>query len=168
MASTTVQIPSLCIPRVYIRFDQRYIEEVFCEIFGTTPDGASCIDHIDLIQREDRNTSELFHVAFVHFVPISGTPETKTFIDKINAGQEVKIEYSYPWFWKVRKNNAKKHTRRGPRIMNDQDERDLRSFQKEIATKKTKLYTEEDYLKSKAKRDTAPKAKPEPEATTEN
>ena len=164
MASVTTQIPSLCIPRVYIRFDQRYIEEVFCEIFGTTPDGASCIDHIDLIQREDRKSGELFHVAFVHFVPIAGTPEIKTFINKIEAGEEVKIEYSYPWFWKVRKNNAKKHTRRGPRIMSDQDEKDLRSFQKEIAAKKTKLYTEEDYLKSKTQRDAAPEA----EATTEN
>ena len=50
--------------------------------------------------------------------------------------------------------------------MSDQDEKVLRSFQKEIASKKTKLFTEEDYLKSKAKRDAKPE--PEAEATAEN
>jgi hypothetical protein len=138
MASTTVQIPSLCIPRVFINFDESYIERVFCDLFGSDIHGNSCVERIDLINKEDRRTGEPFHVAFVHFVKEMATSEELTaFIQRIESGEEVKIEYRYPWFWKVRKNMATKRTRRGPRIMSAKDEEDLRSYQKELASKKT-------------------------------
>lgn len=136
-STTTVQIPSLCIPRVFFNFDEAYIERVFCDLFGSDVHGKSCVERIDLITKEDRKTGEPFLVVFLHFVKeMPASEELTAFIQRIESGEEVKIEYRYPWFWKVRKNMATKHTRRGPRIMNAKDEADLRKFQKEIAIKK--------------------------------
>jgi len=129
----TIQIPSLCIPRVYHKFDEAYIEQVFCQLFGLVG-GKTCIERIDLVSRVDRNTSEPFFVAFLHFTQ-AGVPSTKelvTFVQRIEAGDEIKIEYSHPWFWKVRKNNAKRRVRgNGPRVLlSEEDVSELKQFQK--------------------------------------
>ena len=129
----TMSIPSLCIPRVYYKFDEAYIEQVFCQLFGTVR-GRSCIERIDLINRQDRKTGELFHVAFIHFVEsgVSETKELKAFVERIEAGNEVKIEYSHPWFWKVRKNQAKRRGRAaGPRmLLAEEDVEEARQHQR--------------------------------------
>lgn len=129
----SIVIPSLCIPRVYHKFDEAYIEQVFCRLFGTVR-GRSCVERIDLINRQDRNTGEPFHVAFIHFVEsgVAETKELKTFVERIEAGSEVKIEYSYPWFWKVRKNQAKRRGRAaGPRmLLSEEDVEEVKQHQK--------------------------------------
>ena len=135
----TIKIPSLCIPRVYHKFDEAYIEQVFCQLFGLVG-GKSCIERIDLVSRVDRNTSEPFYVAFLHFTG-SGVPSTKelvTFVQRIEAGDEVKIEYSHPWFWKVRKNNAKRRGRSaGPRmLLSEEDVEEIKSHQKAFREKR--------------------------------
>ena len=147
----TMQIPSLCIPRVYHKFDEAYIEQVFCQLFGTLR-GKSCIERIDLVQRVDRNTNDPFFVAFLHFTK-EGVPTTKelsAFVQRIENGDEVKIEYSHPWFWKVRKNNAKKRGRvaGGPRmLLSEEDVEELKkyqqNYQQERETKHANLVTEE-------------------------
>ena len=130
----TIQIPSLCIPRVYHKFDEAYIEQVFCQLFGLVQGNKTCIERIDLVNRTDRNTSEPFYVAFLHF-NASGVPRTtelETFVQRIEAGDEIKIEYSHPWFWKVRKNNAKRRGRvAGPRmLLCEQEVEEIKSHQK--------------------------------------
>lgn len=149
-----IKIPSVCMPRVFIRFDEDYINRVFCDLFGgaiSQPDRASCIDRIDMIQREDKRTGELFHVVFIHFVEegVISSPEAVAFVEKITANEEVKIEYSHPWFWKVRKNNATKHTRRGPRILSEKDTAEIRAAQKALPAK-APLYTAEDHNRASA------------------
>ena len=135
----TIQIPSLCIPRVYHKFDEAYIEQVFCQLFGLV-EGKSCIERIDLVSRADRVTGEPFYVAFLHFTG-AGVPSTKelvTFVQRIEAGDEVKIEYSHPWFWKVRKNNAKRRGRSaGPRmLLSEEDVEEIKSHQKAFREKR--------------------------------
>ncbi len=143
----TIQIPSLCIPRVYHKFDEAYIEQVFCQLFGLVG-GKTCIERIDLVSRVDRNTSEPFYVAFLHFTE-AGVPSTKeldTFVQRIEAGEEVKVEYSHPWFWKVRKNNAKRRGRSaGPRMLfSEESVNELKAYQKEYQTRKVTECIEED------------------------
>lgn len=140
MASNAhIVIPSLCLPRIYHKFDENYVEQVFIQMFGQDANGNSCIDRIDLVGREDRRTGEPFWLAFVHFTDsgVKVTTETEDFVTRINQGREVNIQYCYPktWFWKARKNNAvtKKNTQEDaprPRIMPIQD-------QEEIEQKKT-------------------------------
>ena len=103
--------------------------------------GKTCIECIDLVERADRKTSEPFFVAFLHFTQ-TGVPSTKelvTFVQRIEAGDEIKIEYRHPWFWKVRKNNAKRRGRTGgPRVLlSEEDVSELKSFQKEYQARKT-------------------------------
>jgi hypothetical protein len=145
MASTGIQIPSLCIPRVYYKFDKTYIENVFVSIFGLVQDendvDVSCIKKIDLVERTDRNTGEPFNIVFLHFHDgVEATPDNVEFVKKIEAGEEVKMTYSYPWFWKLRKNHATRREPRtfnGPRIiMNAEDEQEVMKHQKEYRESK--------------------------------
>lgn len=146
MAFTGIQIPSLCIPRVYHKFDTDYIENVFISVFGLVQDendiSVSCIKKIDLVERTDRRTGEPFNIVFLHFNDgVEGTPHNVEFVRKIEAGEEVKMTYSYPWFWKLRKNHATRREPRvfkGPRIiMNAEEEQDVMERQKEYRESKT-------------------------------
>ena len=147
MAAKTVQIPSVCLPRIYNRFDESYVEQVFVGLFGGTTKNESCIQRIDMVQRQDRNTGDYFNLVFVHFKPeMAITDELTAFIKKIEDGEEVRIMYSHPWFWKVRKNttkprtglrdqgaHGKSSTNIGPRIVfEDEDMQKLRDFQKKM------------------------------------
>ena len=135
MASNTVQIPSVCLPRVFYKFDKNYVEQVFCELFGPDITGNSCVERVDIIVRNDRNTNEPFHVVFVHFSEnMAPTEYVIDFSKRILADEEVKIQYDYPWFWKVRQNrNQKIKNSSAPRIiMSNRDEEHLMETQRTI------------------------------------
>ena len=134
MASNTVQIPSVCLPRVYYKFNKNYIEQVFCELFGPDITGNSCVERVDIILRHDRNTNEPFHVAFVHFSEyMAPTQCVIDFSKRIIADEEIKIQYDYPWFWKVRQNRTHKiQNNSGPRIMSKRDEQTLMDTQRAL------------------------------------
>ena len=111
------------------------------QVFGGTIHGESCIQRIDLVGREDMRTGEPFNIVFLHFKQeIPSSAELEAFIERIEAGEEIKIEYKYPWFWKVRKNNAKKHESNGPRMIFDDNEiAKLRHVQQEFTDFKNKI-----------------------------
>jgi hypothetical protein len=136
MASNNViALPSVCLPRVYHKFDANYVEGIFCELFGPDMYGNSCVEKVDMISRTDRNTGEPFHVVFVHFSEHMYESEYLIdFADRINKDEEVKVQYNPPWFWKVRKNKAatRKEARTGPRIMSRKDEEEFMKTQREI------------------------------------
>ena len=138
----SIEIPSICVPRVYINFDQAYVEAVFFQLFGPNLKNETCIERIDMIQRQDRNTQEPFYVVFVHFKKnMPRTKEIEIFVETIEKGEEVKISYKYPWFWKVRKNNGKRRGRveGGPRmILNEEDMKEIKKHQNELKNKQEK------------------------------
>ena len=130
-----VKIPSVCLPRVWYKFDKNYVEGIFCELFGPDAHGDSCVTRIDFLPKKDRNTGEDFWVVFIHFSElINSTEFLEDFAKRINSNEEVKIQYNPPWFWKVRKNTGKRReaTRSGPRIMSLKDEEELMATQKQI------------------------------------
>jgi len=109
------------------------VEQVFCEIFGPDIYGESCVDRVDIIVRQDRNTNEPFHVVFVHFSEnMEPTEYVVDFSKRIIDDEEVKIQYDYPWFWKVRQNRNNKVQGTGPRIMSKRDEEALMNTQRTI------------------------------------
>jgi len=134
--NNVIAIPSVCLPRVYHKFDANYIENIFCELFGPNMYGNSCVDKVDMISRTDRNTGEPFHVVFIHFSDhMYHSDYLSDFAERIHNDEEVKIQYNAPWFWKVRKNKAaarKQEVRTGPRIMSRKDEEELMTKQREI------------------------------------
>ena len=136
MASNNViALPSVCLPRIYHKFDANYVEGIFCELFGPDAYGNSCVQQIDIIERTDRNTGEPFKVVFIHFSEnMFHSDYLSDFANRINNDEEVKIQYNPPWFWKVRKNKAasRKEVRTGPRIMSRKDEEEFMKAQREI------------------------------------
>lgn len=145
-----IEIPSICIPRVFTSIEERFIEDVFYDLFGKNTNGECCVTRVDFLLKQDRNTGEDFHVVFVHFdkpiVPESREhrEELEVFVNKLQSGQDVKIEYRFPWFWKVRINKGKKRTqeRRRPRmVLTDEDEEELKNYQKNYRMNKKKQET---------------------------
>ena len=96
------------------------------------------------MSRSDRNTGEPFYVALHFNAPGYRTEGIETFVQRIEAGDEIKIEYS-SWFWKVRKNNAKRRGRAaGPRmLLCEQDVEEIKSHQKAFREKRDKTTEEE-------------------------
>ena len=135
-----IQIPSICIPRVYINYNDEYVARVFDELFGDDETGNSCVERIDMKLRQDKRTGEEFWMVFVHFSPqMARTRELEAFVERLEQGEQVKIQYRHPWFWKVSKNKSVKKPRQGPRILSVEDEEDIKKFQKEqLESKKTK------------------------------
>ena len=106
MSFNTIQIPSLCLPRVYYKFDESYIEQVFNAVFCSTNE-YSVIESIDMVSRIDNKTEEPFYLVFVHFKNnVYSNESVEYFVNCIERGDEVKVLYNKPWYWKVRKNNS--------------------------------------------------------------
>jgi len=134
-SNNTIAIPSVCLPRVYHKFDANYVEGIFCELFGPDMYGNSCVEKVDMVSRTDRNTGEPFHVVFIHFSDhMYYSDYLSDFAARIGKDEEVKVQYNPPWFWKVRKNKAahRKEVRTGPRIMSRNDEAEIMAKQQEI------------------------------------
>ncbi len=136
LATELIRIPSVCLPRVYHKFDANYVEGIFCDLFGQDMYGNSCVEKVDMVSRTDRNTGEPFHVVFIHFSDhMYYSDYLGDFAARIGKDEEVKIHYKPPWFWNVRKNKSanRKEVRTGPRIMTRNDEAEIMAKQQEIA-----------------------------------
>ena len=128
MSAQTIQIPSLCIPRVFHRVTDRVIYGTFERLFGK-----GCIAELTMLSRQDRNTSEPYYLVFIHFnaytsqvlIPrsasVSPTLEFRDdavvetaefvedeifqritdFITQLDQDKEVRIEYRAPHYFKV-------------------------------------------------------------------
>ena len=136
---------SVCLPRVFARYDEQFIREVFDALFALkeNPELWTCVDHVDLLPREDK-MGRPYYTAFVHFIDdlseqVLCREEFDAFVAKIDGGGEVRIEYEHPWFWKCTKNKGKKR-RQGPRILTEADMDDLKLAQKKIQAEKLATY----------------------------
>ena len=140
MASQKFQIPSICIPRVYIKYDDNYVARVFEQLFGDDNTGNSCIQRIDMKKREDKKTGEEYWMVFVHFSSeMEQTSEIEAFVERLDQGEQIKIAYRDHWYWKVSKNKSNRQAqRKGPRILSAEDEEDIKKFQKKQRENKPK------------------------------
>ena len=137
--ASTINVPSVCIPRVHSSMNGEGVAQVFNEVFGQ-----DCVHHVDMVQREDRKTGYPFFIAYVHFDVIRDVEAFEQcggtqFLEKINADKEVRLVYRDPWFWKVRRNTKTKHVRRGPRILSDEDTEEFMAHQKKVLESRRKF-----------------------------
>ena len=103
--------PSLCIPRVFPNITDERVANVIQELeLGE-------IDRIDMVERETRE-GELYQRVFIHFKSWSSSAEEVR--ERLVNGEEIKIVYDDPWFWKVSASRSKRPRgpteRRAPRI----------------------------------------------------
>jgi hypothetical protein len=90
--------PSICIPRIFNTIPKKRVIEVFNALkLGSIEDVAV---HIG------RN----FQRVFIHFQYWYNSEFAQSIKKRLLGGEELKIIYNDPWFWKCRLNNSKHQT----------------------------------------------------------
>jgi len=93
------QYPSLCIPRVAINIDETIVRNTFEKLkFGR-------IHRVDIIiPRSDKG--EQSKRVYIHFSKWFSNEEANSARSKFILGEEIKIVYDFPWYWKVSANKV--------------------------------------------------------------
>ena len=97
--------PSICIPRTFSNITDRQVKNVFEQVFGL-----GSIERVDLVRRKGADGNE-FQRVFVHFKIWPQHEEACRIREKLIKGNEIKLVYNEPWFWKCRASTSKKPTR---------------------------------------------------------
>ena len=102
---------SVCIPRVFPNITERRVRKVFWNM------GFPEIRAIDMVECEgkDKWTGETtkYNRVFIHFVESDKqfyAKELYTNVEKIFNGEQMKVLYDAPWFWKVSLNTSRRPT----------------------------------------------------------
>jgi hypothetical protein len=85
---------SICIPRAFANISEARVRKVFDAL------NIFVIDRVDMIQRKNEK-GEPFQRIFVHIRTWSETAEAQKAKERLLSGNELKIVYDDPWFWKV-------------------------------------------------------------------
>lgn len=89
----TSTLPSICIPRVFANITRKDVADAFERILGR-----NCIDRIDMIYKRDGLDG--YQRVFVHFKNINSSDNYNIMTTRLSNGEDVKVVYSEPWFWK--------------------------------------------------------------------
>jgi hypothetical protein len=100
-----INVPSLCIPRVFMNIDEKRIRRIFDEL------NMGDILRIDVVSKTTEK-GEKFNRVFIHFKQWLSNQNSDTARERLLNGKEIKIIYDDPWFWKV---SAYKAPSRPPR-----------------------------------------------------
>ena len=87
-------VPSLCIPRVFLNIDEKRIRRIFDAL------SIGEIQRIDIVNKTNEK-GEKFKRVFIHFIRWFETENADIARERLNNGKEIKIIYDDPWFWKV-------------------------------------------------------------------
>jgi len=96
--------PSLCIPRTFSNITWQKVKEVFEELFGK-----GTIERVDVVKKTHDN-GESFNRVFVHFRKWPSDQANQAIRQRLLDGEEIKIVYDEPWFWKCSKSRVPKPT----------------------------------------------------------
>ena len=83
--------PSLCIPRVHNNVTESRIRNIFIEL------KLGVIHRIDIVNRKE----EKFKIVFIHFKKWFQEGNAVIARERLMNGQEIKVIYDDPWFWKI-------------------------------------------------------------------
>jgi len=87
-------VPSLCIPRVYTNIDENRIRRIFNDL------NLGVIDRIDIV-RKTTDKGEQCNRVFIHFDRWYCGRNADAARERLINGQDIKVIYDDPWFWKV-------------------------------------------------------------------
>ena len=99
LSTLPVNVPSLCIPRVFDNMTKKRVLDTIQEL------GLGEIDHIDMVPRTSEK-GEKFQRVFIHFRRWSSTSDAIRARERLLTGKDIKIIYDDPWFWKVSANRC--------------------------------------------------------------
>ena len=96
--------PSICIPRMF----SSVTKETVLNVINTFALGK--IKSIDIIKIKcEGGNSESYQKVFIHFDTWNSNKTAKQVRDMLLTGEEVKIIYDSPWFWKLFANKSQKN-----------------------------------------------------------
>lgn len=95
--------PSICIPRVFKSITRKEIFDVIEKL------DIGAVDRIDMVPKTNER-GESYYKVFIHFKQWHKNPMAKATRDKLLAGEEIKIVYNAPWFWKCTASRVEKPT----------------------------------------------------------
>jgi hypothetical protein len=119
-------IPSLCIPRVYPNIDERRIRKTFDDL------NLGIIERVDIV-RKTTEKGEKCNRVFIHFSRWFNSRNADTARERLLNGQDIKVIYDDPWFWKVAAYKEAVEPRREERSYDrrqDNNRRDERSYER--------------------------------------
>jgi len=93
--------PSICIPRVFKSTTRKDIYSVIEKL------GLGAVDRIDLVAKTNER-GESYNKVFIHFKMWNRNPQAQATRDKLLQGEEIKIVYNEPWFWKCTASRVEK------------------------------------------------------------
>jgi hypothetical protein len=93
--------PSLCIPRIINNINEDKIRHVFNKL------EIGLIHRIDIIAKKTEK-GELNKRVYIHFNNWFNNEFANSFKNKIILGEEMKIVYDFPLFWKVSANKSRR------------------------------------------------------------
>jgi len=99
LSTLPVNVPSLCIPRVFENMTKKRVLDTIQEL------GLGEIDHIDMVPRTSEKGEKFLRV-FIHFRKWSSTCDAIRARERLLTGKDIKIIYDDPWFWKVSANRC--------------------------------------------------------------
>ena len=95
--------PSICIPRVFLNTTRKDLFTVFDKL------NIGAVDRIDMVHKTNER-GESYSKVFIHFKMWHKNPMAQATRDKLLAGEEIKIVYNAPWFWKCSASRVDKPT----------------------------------------------------------
>jgi hypothetical protein len=96
--------PSICIPRVFKSTIRKDIYDVIEKL------DLGAVDRIDMVAKTN-DRGESYYKVFIHFkMWNTKTPIAQDTRNKLLQGEEIKIVYSEPWFWKCTASRVEKPT----------------------------------------------------------
>jgi hypothetical protein len=97
---------SICIPRVSSTTDKKYIKTVFEKIIGTNCNiKVVCVD----IKNDERFKRVFVNISNNKINNNSVNNKINNLCDRLTNGQQLKIVYSDPLFWRCSLSNTKPH-----------------------------------------------------------
>ena len=100
LAKVPMDVPSLCIPRVFHNITKERVESVLREL------DIGHIQRVDIISRTDEKGDVLKRV-FIHLLWNKSSIADQARI-RLLSGHDIKIIYDGPWFWKVSANRSQR------------------------------------------------------------
>ena len=99
-----LNVPSLCIPRVFSNINEARIRRILAEL------NLGDIARVDIVSNKSQDKS--FNRVFIHFNKWNTNENANTARERLINGKDIKIIYDDPWFWKVSayREQPKNHT----------------------------------------------------------
>jgi hypothetical protein len=117
LAAIPFNVPSLCIPRVFANISKERVDAVFRKL------DIGKVERIDMIERTD-DKGQTWKRVFVH-LQWNDSELARSARERLLCGNDVKVVYEDPWFWKVSANRSTRE--QTPRPRNDQRQDSQRS-----------------------------------------